>query len=127
MALFAMSAGLLVATFVLVSLWPVRLPEGRENALTDAIDTYREDVLDRLLPWSLVALAAALVMSVYLGWVVAGRALRPLQRITDTARQVADESQHERIALDGPKDELRDVADTFDAMLERLDRSIDAR
>jgi signal transduction histidine kinase len=55
-----------------------------------------------------------------------GRALPPLQHITATARRVADRSLHERIALVGPDDEIDDLADTFDAMLERLDRSFDS-
>jgi signal transduction histidine kinase len=58
---------------------------------------------------------------------MAGRALQPLQQITATARRVADRSLHERIALDGPDDELKGLADTFDAMLERLDRSFDTQ
>lgn len=53
--------------------------------------------------------------------------MRPLQRITATARRVADRSLHERIALHGPDDEIKDLADTFDAMLERLDRSFDGQ
>jgi signal transduction histidine kinase len=58
---------------------------------------------------------------------MAGRALRPLHDITATARRVADRSLHERIALDGPDDEIKDLADTFDAMLERLDRAFDGQ
>jgi nitrate/nitrite-specific signal transduction histidine kinase len=55
------------------------------------------------------------------------RALRPLQQITATARRVADRSLDERIALDGPDDEIKDLADTFNAILERLDRSFDCQ
>ncbi|TDC51780.1 HAMP domain-containing histidine kinase [Jiangella ureilytica] len=97
------------------------------EAIRAAVDAYRNDVLDRLLLWSLIALAAGLVLAVCLGWLLAGRALRPLQRVTDTARRVADRNLHERIALQGPDDELKELADTFDAMLERLDRSFDAQ
>ena len=64
------------------------------------------------------------VVAVAIGWLVAGRVLRPLQAITATARRrAADRSLHERIALDGPQDELKELADTFDAMLDRLDQS----
>ncbi len=58
---------------------------------------------------------------------MAGRALRPLQQITATTRRVADRNLHERIALTGPKDEIKDLADTIDAMLERLDRAFDGQ
>ncbi|MBB5790677.1 sensor histidine kinase [Jiangella mangrovi] len=97
------------------------------DAIRAAVDAYRNDVLDRLLLWSLIALAAGLVLAVCLGWLLAGRALRPLQRVTETARRVADRNLHERIDLQGPDDELKELADTFDAMLERLDHSFDAQ
>ncbi|PSK95402.1 signal transduction histidine kinase [Murinocardiopsis flavida] len=66
------------------------------------------------------------------GWLVAGRVLAPLHRVTDTARRIAgapaaDRGLHERIALTGPDDEVKDLADTFDTMLERLDRSFDGQ
>jgi signal transduction histidine kinase len=70
------------------------------------------------------ALVGTTLISVLGGWLVAGRALRPVARITATARKVAAEGDlGQRIALDGPADELRELADTFDAMLERLDRT----
>jgi signal transduction histidine kinase len=70
------------------------------------------------------ALLGTTLISVLGGWLVAGRALRPVARITATARKVAAEGDlGQRIALDGPADELRELADTFDAMLERLDRT----
>jgi signal transduction histidine kinase len=92
-----------------------------------AIDTYRSDTLSSLLTWSIVALVAALVVAVALGWVLAGRALHPLRQITETATRVADRSLHERINLTGPNDEVKELADTIDQMLERLDRSFDAQ
>ena len=82
----------------------------------------REATLSALLRQSLVVLAGAGVLALGLGYLVAGRALRPLHQITATARRVADDrSLHERIALDGAKDEIKELADTFDAMLARLD------
>ena len=87
----------------------------------------RADTLGALLGWSLLTLAVAVALAGALGWVVASRALAPLHRITATARRVADDSLHRRIALAGPRDEIRDLADTFDAMLERLDRSFDGQ
>jgi signal transduction histidine kinase len=60
-------------------------------------------------------------VSVAAGWYLAGRALRPLRDITATARRVSAENLGERIGLEGPADELKELADTFDRMLERLD------
>jgi len=87
----------------------------------------RDDTLDTMLIASLIALGVVGVIAGGSGWLLAGRALHPLQQITATARRVADRSLHERIALDGPHDEIKDLADTFDAMLERLDRSFDSQ
>jgi signal transduction histidine kinase len=87
----------------------------------------RDDTLRAMLIASLVALGVVGVAAGGFGWLLAGRALRPLQDITATARRVADRSLHERIALDGPDDEIKDLADTFDAMLERLDRAFDSQ
>jgi signal transduction histidine kinase len=87
----------------------------------------RDDTRREMLIASLVALGVIGVAAGGFGWLLAGRALRPLQDITATARRVADRSLHERIALDGPDDEIKDLADTFDAMLERLDRAFDGQ
>jgi signal transduction histidine kinase len=59
--------------------------------------------------------------------VAAGRTLRPIHRITTTARRIADRNLHERIALAGPRDEWRDLADTFDGMLSRLDAAFEGQ
>jgi signal transduction histidine kinase len=87
----------------------------------------RDETLSSMLITSLVALGIVGVAAGGLGWLLAGRALHPLQQITATARRVADRSLHERIALEGPHDEIQDLADTIDAMLERLDRSFDSQ
>ena len=87
----------------------------------------RDDTLNTMLIASLIALGVVGVIAGGFGWLLAGRALQPLQQITATARRVADRSLHERIGLDGPHDEIKDLADTFDAMLERLDRSFDSQ
>ena len=87
----------------------------------------RDDTLNTMLIASLIGLGVVGVVAGGFGWLLAGRALHPLQQVTATARRVADRSLHERIALDGPYDEIKDLADTFDAMLERLDRSFDSQ
>jgi signal transduction histidine kinase len=70
-----------------------------------------------------VTVAAA----VALGWVMAGRALLPIRHITHIARRVADRHLDERLSLNGPDDELKELADTFDAMLDRLDAAFTAQ
>ena len=80
-----------------------------------------------MLLWGAVALAIVALVGMVFGWLMAERALRPLARITETARRVAGRSLHERIALDGPQDEIKELADTFDSMLERLDRAFDSQ
>jgi signal transduction histidine kinase len=79
-----------------------------------------QDALARLRTQYAIALAAMTGFSVVLGWAVAGRVLRPLQRITATAKRVSQDNLDERIGLEGPRDELKELADTFDGMLERL-------
>jgi signal transduction histidine kinase len=80
-----------------------------------------DDAVRDLTLQYLAILAAMAVLSAALGWFVAGRVLRPMAEITATARRVSRESLHERIALDGPDDELKQLADTFDSMLGRLE------
>jgi signal transduction histidine kinase len=86
----------------------------------------RNQALQGLLRRSGAAIGLIGLGAVGFGWLMAGRVLRPINDITATARRVAAGSGrglHERIALDGPADELKELADTFDDMLERLDES----
>jgi signal transduction histidine kinase len=80
-----------------------------------------DDALRELTVQYLAILAAMVVLSGLLAWFAAGRLLRPMSEITATARRVSNESLHERIALQGPDDELKQLADTFDSMLARLE------
>ena len=83
----------------------------------------RQQTLDSLLLASLIGLGITTILSGGLGWLLAGRALRPVRTITDTARRASAVHLGERLALAGPQDELRELADTFDEMLERLDQA----
>jgi len=83
--------------------------------------------LHTLLLKSISALIALLILAVAFGYAMAGRVLQPIGRITRTARQVASSDMHRRIEMDGPDDELKELADTFDEMLERLDRSFESQ
>jgi signal transduction histidine kinase len=83
--------------------------------------------LSQLLTQSGIALGLMALVSVGLGWLVAGRVLRPLQAITATARRLEGSNLHERIHLQGPEDELKELADTFDQMLGRLDTAFETQ
>jgi signal transduction histidine kinase len=83
--------------------------------------------LHGLLINSGIALAIMAVISIWLGWLVAGRALRPLRTITNAAREISASSLHRRLALAGPDDEIKQLAGTFDELLERLEASFDAQ
>jgi signal transduction histidine kinase len=97
-------------------------PGSPEASVADAVRTQlRGAVLHRLLVEYLLALAVMTMISVGAGWLLAGRVLRPLREITATARRVSGENLGERIGLVGPADELKELADTFDRMLGRLD------
>lgn len=101
-------------------------------ALDGQIRGAQQDVLGSLLTQGGLALAVVGAAAVVLGWLLAGRLLQPLHRVTDTARRIAeapaaDRGLHERIALRGPRDEIKKLADTFDVMLERLDHSFDGQ
>ena len=83
--------------------------------------------LHQLLIDSGLALASMAVISVALGWVVAGRILRPLRTITTTARDISATSLHRRLALSGPDDELKELGDTIDDLLGRLETSFSSQ
>jgi len=91
----------------------------------------QRDVLGSLLTQGGIALVVVGAAATALGWLIAGRLLQPLNRVTETARRIADapaaRGLHERIALSGPHDEIKQLADTFDVMLERLDHSFDGQ
>jgi signal transduction histidine kinase len=80
-----------------------------------------------LLLWSGIALGIMAVIATWLGWIVAGRALRPLRTITAAAREISASNLHRRLALAGPDDELRRLGSTFDELLERLEGAFSAQ
>jgi signal transduction histidine kinase len=107
----------------------VSLAEARSqiNQLLAQATRQHDDELHQLLITSGVALAIMAVVSIGLGWLVAGKALQPLRTITTAVRDISAGNLHERLALDGPDDELRDLGDTFDALLGRLESSFEAQ
>jgi two-component system sensor histidine kinase VanS len=80
--------------------------------------------LHQLVIWSGIALAITTVISIGLGWLVAGRVLRPLQAMTATTRRISERNLNERLAISGPRDELKDLADTIDGLLARLEAHV---
>ena len=83
--------------------------------------------LHQLLITSALALAVMTVISIALGWLMAGRVLRPLQTITAAARDISATNLHQRLALEGPNDELHQLGNTFDELLGRLEGSFEAQ
>jgi len=81
----------------------------------------RGDTLAALRQASAIGLIVVTVAAAGLGWLVAGRALRPMRSLTEAARRASELRLGQRLALTGPDDELKELADTFDVMLERLD------
>jgi signal transduction histidine kinase len=81
----------------------------------------------QLLVNSGIALAIVAVLALLAGWLIAGRMLRPIRTITRKARRISSTSLHERLALDGPQDELKELGDTLDDLFGRLDAAFDAQ
>lgn len=84
-------------------------------------------VLSHLLRYSLITLAVVIALAAILGWIAAGRALRPVHRITAAARAASEHNLSARVALRGPRDELHELADTFDEMLDRLQAAFEGQ
>jgi signal transduction histidine kinase len=92
-----------------------------------AVSQLHHSYLHQLLVESGIALAIMSVVSIWLGWLVAGRVLRPLRTMTATTRRISQENLHERLDLPGPRDELKDLGDTIDGLLARLETAFEAQ
>ncbi|MFC9238797.1 sensor histidine kinase [Streptomyces decoyicus] len=97
------------------------------SAIGSCIRDQRAMALHSFLNRSLIALVGLTVVAFAFGYAMAGRVLSPLGRITRTAQRVAGSDLHRRIELGGPDDELKELADTFDEMLDRLDRAFESQ
>jgi signal transduction histidine kinase len=128
----ACGAALLAITYLLVEGAPFGPPRHFNppavsgNAVI-GITAERHVVLSTLLVRSGIALAIMTVASIGLGWVVAGRVLAPLRIITARTRRISHESLHERLALEGPSDEIKQLSDTIDDLLARLEQAFAAQ
>ncbi len=138
-ALFLMcGAALLAITYYLFANFAISPPKpklgsGGQAAFSTSVKVatalahQRTIGLHRLKLWSGIALAIMALVSCVLGWVVAGRVLAPLRTISAAAERISDSNLHERLAMPGPRDELRLLADTIDRLLGRLEAAFDAQ
>ncbi len=101
-------------------------PSGR-RAILSVGSVQRISDLHQLVIESSIALAIMTIISAALGWVVAGRVLAPLRTMTGATQQISETNLHERLAMAGPPDELRQLADTIDGLLGRLEGAFDAQ
>ncbi|MCY0939180.1 sensor histidine kinase [Streptomyces sp. H34-S4] len=104
-----------------------QMPDQFNAAINTCILEQRRHALDDLLSRSLMALMGLSIIAFAFGYAMAGRVLSPLGKITRTARRVVGSDLTRRIELDGPDDELKELADTFDEMLDRLERAFTAQ
>ncbi|GAA3376599.1 HAMP domain-containing sensor histidine kinase [Streptomyces sannanensis] len=102
-------------------------PDEFNAALNICVNHQRQQALDNLLTRSLFALVGLSIIAFAFGYGMAGRVLSPLGRITRTARTVVSTDLSRRIELEGPDDEFKELADTFDEMLDRLERAFTAQ
>jgi signal transduction histidine kinase len=87
----------------------------------------RDFTLSHLLQYSLITVAVVIAFAAVLGWIFSGRALRPVHQITTAARAASEHNLSARVALTGPRDELRELAETFDEMLGRLQAAFEGQ
>ena len=93
----------------------------------DSLQVQQAADLHQFLVWSWIALGMMAIVSIALGWLVAGRVLRPVRIMTASARQISEHNLHERLALHGPRDEFKDLGDTIDGLLARLEGAFDSQ
>lgn len=125
------AAALLALTYSLFANFAFSPPKKPFNPamvrVEEAMSAQRTEGLYRLRTYSEIALGFMAILSIGLGWLMAGRALAPLRTITDTADRISEANLHERIRMTGPHDELRLLAETIDRLLERLEAAFAAQ
>jgi signal transduction histidine kinase len=142
-SLFFITACVLVAVTYLFTVWAVNakfkanIPKQERPAdrsvfyggpdIDKLLTERRQEILHRLLEVSILATLLLGLLAFVVGYFIAGRMLRPLQTVTATAQRLSGSNLHERIGLAGPHDEIKELADTFDRMLDRLHRAFDSQ
>ncbi|MEV6588598.1 sensor histidine kinase [Streptomyces acidicola] len=112
---------------------PVLLPATADGdvamirKIDQTVQAVQDTALRQMVLWSSVALLVMALLAGLLGWWLAGRALRPVASMTEAARRIGEQNLHQRLALTGPDDELHRLADTFDTMLDRLQKSFESQ
>ncbi|CAM5301819.1 hypothetical protein SAVIM338S_00456 [Streptomyces avidinii] len=111
---------------------PDHLPEPPSDfasvqKIDQTVQAVQDTALRQMVLWSAVGLLVMALLAGLLGWWLAGRALRPVASMTEAARRISEQNLHQRLALTGPDDELHRLADTFDTMLDRLERSFESQ
>ncbi|MFB9830904.1 sensor histidine kinase [Actinoallomurus acaciae] len=106
---------------------PIPESQARVHQLQDELAQMHTDQARQLLLASLIALGVMAAVSVVLGRLIAGRVLRPLRTMTTATRRISADNLHERLAVPGPADEVKDLADTIDELLERLENAFAAQ
>src|ERR671918_286175 len=111
--------------------FPSAQHENRDNRFVAVLEEAQRQFVDgttrELVVQSLIAFSGMALAAMALGWFVAGRVLRPLKDITTTARRLSEQSLHKRLSMQGPHDELRELADTLDDMLARLEAAFESQ
>ena len=126
-------AALLAITYYLFQKFAYQVPKHVPGAqLTSTpiprfVSAERNRGLHRLQVYSAIALGIMAIASIVLGWLVAGRVLAPFRTITATTERISERNLHERLAMSGPRDEPRQLADTIDGLLERLETAFEAQ
>lgn len=95
--------------------------------IDQTVQAVQDTALRQIVLWSAVGLLITALLVGLLGWWLAGRALRPVAFMTEAARRISEQNLHQRLALVGPDDELHRLADTFDTMLDRLEKSFESQ
>ncbi|MEV7421578.1 HAMP domain-containing sensor histidine kinase [Streptomyces sp. NPDC091212] len=95
--------------------------------IDQSVQAVQDTALRQMVLWSAVGLIGMALLAGLLGWWLAGRALGPVAAMTDTTRRISEHNLHQRLALTGPDDELHRLADTFDTMLDRLEKSFESQ
>ncbi|HKO27624.1 MAG TPA: ATP-binding protein [Solirubrobacteraceae bacterium] len=124
---FQAYAGQVDATFKRLTAAQAKQLDAVQAKANAGINQVTHAQLSTLLTRSGLALAIMALASIGLGWVMAGRALRPVRTMSSRARGISERNLHERLALDGPDDELKELANTFDGLLGRLESAFESQ
>jgi signal transduction histidine kinase len=120
-------AGKMTAVFKQLTRAQAAQLRAQQQTADTRYEELRTSQLDTLLTRSGLALAIMALASIGLGWLVAGRALRPVRTMSSRARGISERNLHERLALEGPDDELKELGDTFDGLLGRLESAFESQ